>query len=576
MSYLPRSLFRLIQEINVSLFLPHIQRPFVWEKEQMQRLFDSLMRNYPIQTFLFWRTQDGIRARRFMDKVEWDANLSGLYAEAKSEKGIEKTFVLDGQQRLQTLYALFAGSIVDAKTQQVLEAYADVTAEGRPGPDGMAFPLRFAAESPGLQWYRLRALTSSDQQRSAHDIAENLNERLEVMSDGLSKEALKTREKSVRKNVSQIVSLLREDKHFWIEELDGVANNYPYSLVLDIFVRVNSGGTKLDAADLMFAAMKQKWDAIEEQVESVADSLNEQQLAFDKSLPLKCLVVTHGKGAELTPEKFAGPAGDELLNAISTRWDDAESAFEQLRDFIRNDLGLFSDRVVQSYGSFVPLLDFLFHNPKPNEVSRKLMAAYYYKAQLFGWFSSSTDTVINAMHGVVGKPCGGVFPIGDIKAYFARSGYEVLLNDDHLRNVRHRFMLLNIVYLDQFGTSPFNVKYRGNEPHIDHIYPQASLRSHFLLGTDEVNHLGNYRFVGATDNMRKNKEKPAEYFSRLRDAGVPIGKHLLLEPEADDPTLLKWDVETYRHFRDRRLARVKEIAERVVNAEQPIGQGAGR
>lgn len=58
MAYKPRSLFRLIEEINRDLFLPHIQRPFVWEEEQMFRLFDSLMRNYPIQTLLFWRTRD--------------------------------------------------------------------------------------------------------------------------------------------------------------------------------------------------------------------------------------------------------------------------------------------------------------------------------------------------------------------------------------------------------------------------------------------------------------------------------------------------------------------------------------
>jgi uncharacterized protein with ParB-like and HNH nuclease domain len=65
MSYKPCSLFRLIEEINRRLFLPHIQRPFVWEEEQMLRLFDSLMRNYPIQTLLFWRTKDEIKARKF-------------------------------------------------------------------------------------------------------------------------------------------------------------------------------------------------------------------------------------------------------------------------------------------------------------------------------------------------------------------------------------------------------------------------------------------------------------------------------------------------------------------------------
>lgn len=75
MSYKPRTLFRLIEEINSHLFLPHIQRPFVWDEDQIRRLFDSLMRNYPIQTLLFWRTKDAIKARRFMSSVEWDADL---------------------------------------------------------------------------------------------------------------------------------------------------------------------------------------------------------------------------------------------------------------------------------------------------------------------------------------------------------------------------------------------------------------------------------------------------------------------------------------------------------------------
>ncbi|MBA0223646.1 DUF262 domain-containing protein, partial [Stenotrophomonas maltophilia] len=80
MSYKPKTLFRLIEDINTSLYLPHIQRPFVWDEEQMVKLFDSLMRNYPIQTLLFWRTKDEIKAREFMDVVDWDADLSDHYA----------------------------------------------------------------------------------------------------------------------------------------------------------------------------------------------------------------------------------------------------------------------------------------------------------------------------------------------------------------------------------------------------------------------------------------------------------------------------------------------------------------
>jgi hypothetical protein len=74
----------------------------------------------------------------------------------------------------------------------------------------------------------------------------------------------------------------------------------------------------------------------------------------------------------------------------------AESAFQELRDFMKNDLKVYADKVIRSYNSFTPLFDFLYHNPKPNEASRAKMRAYHYKAQLFGWYSRSTDTVINA------------------------------------------------------------------------------------------------------------------------------------------------------------------------------------
>ncbi|MEQ1830563.1 MAG: hypothetical protein ABL921_31700 [Pirellula sp.] len=56
------------------------------------------MRDYPIQTLLFWRTKDAIKARKFMSSVEWDADLHDYYDTAKSEMGVEKVFVLDGQQ----------------------------------------------------------------------------------------------------------------------------------------------------------------------------------------------------------------------------------------------------------------------------------------------------------------------------------------------------------------------------------------------------------------------------------------------------------------------------------------------
>ncbi|MGH6812076.1 MAG: DUF262 domain-containing protein [Methylocella sp.] len=508
MSYKPRSLFRLIEEINRNLFLPHIQRPFVWDEEQMLRLFDSLMRNYPIQTFLFWRTKDEIKARKFMEQVTWDADLSDFYEPNMSKEGIEKVFVLDGQQRLQTLYAIFFGAITSPDNQRA-EAYFDITGAVAPDEQGLMHPLRFSKSPLELPWYRVADVIGKDGQRNAEEVADRINESLDNLNSikPLEQEELaqdaKARGRRVRRNMSQLVSLLREEKHFWVQELDGVASEFPYRRILDIFVRVNSGGTKLDASDLMFAAIKEGWSDTEEVIEQTTELLNGTNLKFDKTFPLKCLLVAHGRGAEASPERFTGTGGDELLDEMEAGWDRAERAFQELRDFMKNDLKVYADKVIRSYNSFILLFDFLYYNPKPSEESRAMMRAYHYKAQLFGWYSQSTDTVINALHSVVGKPSSVGFPLAGIKDYFLRRGNDTELQRRHLNATRLRYILLNLVYVDQMGSSPFDVKFKGNDPHVDHIYPQSMLRSKLGLYTTDINHLGNFRFVGATDNIRK-------------------------------------------------------------------------
>jgi len=571
MSYKPRTLFRMVEEINKSLFLPHIQRPFVWEEEQMLRLFDSLMRNYPIQTLLFWRTKDEIKARRFMDQVAWDADLSDFYEPNMTKAGIEKVFVLDGQQRLQTLYAIFFGAITSPDNQRA-EAYFDITSGLAPDEQGLMYGLQFSKASLTLPWYRVADVIGKDTQKNAEELADQINEALDALESaklleqqGSAQEA-KAREKRVRRNMSQLVSLLREEKHFWIQELDGVANEFPYRRVLDIFVRVNSGGTKLDSSDLMFAAMKEGWAEIEQVIEETTELLSGTNLKFDKTFPLKCLLVAHGRGAEASPEKFTGVDGERLLDDMNAGWDRAEDAFHQLRDFMQHDLKVYADKVIRSYNSFIPLFDYLYHNPKPSEPSRAHMRAYHYKAQLFGWYSQSTDTVVNTLHSIVCKPWPIGFPLHEVSDYFGKRGNQTELTRVHLNETRLRFILLNLVYVDQIGSSPFDVKFKGNDPHVDHIYPQSALRTKLGLYSADINHLGNFRFVGATDNIRKRAEMPASYFARLKGAGVDIAKHLLLDDVATDPSKLLFDVATYKAFRDRRFERIWEIAAATVNS----------
>src|SRR5690242_15515250 len=106
------------------------------------------------------------------------------------------------------------------------------------------------------------------------------------------------------------------------------------------------------------------------------------------------------------------------------------------------------------------------------------------------------------------------------------------------------------------------------EPHVDHIYPQYMLRSKLGCGTSEINDIGNLRFVGATDNIRKRAELPDSYFARLKQAGIPIEKHLLVPFYADDPSELKFKRPTFDAFRRARRAEIWLSAKRTVDPER--------
>ena len=207
---------------------------------------------------------------------------------------------------------------------------------------------------------------------------------------------------------------------------------------------------------------------------------------------------------------------------------------------------------------------------KPNEGSRVRMRAYYYKAQICNWFGASGDTLINALHQIVGKQLPSGFPLEEVIDYFRHRSYPTELQGGHLTDNRLRSILLSIVYVDRWGASPFSVRFKGNEPQVDHIYPQSMLRTRLGQLSAEINDIGNLRYVGATDNNRKRAELPADYFSRLKSQHVDVARHLLVDEFALNPEKMTFDVPTFTLFRESRREEIRRTLKRVVDLDPPI------
>ena len=105
MSYTTITIGDLLADVNSRYFLPAIQRPFVWNSDQVITLIDSLLKGYPISSLMFWAVDEDLkRELRIYNFIEnWKPGMQNLPA---SVNGRDVTLVLDGQQRITSLLSL--------------------------------------------------------------------------------------------------------------------------------------------------------------------------------------------------------------------------------------------------------------------------------------------------------------------------------------------------------------------------------------------------------------------------------------------------------------------------------------
>ena len=147
-------------------WLPNIQRPFVWGEEQIARLFDSIMREYPISTLLVWKTKEVIKHREFIANYKHDVKLSTYFVPDNQRS---KLMVLDGQQRLQSLYIGLKGSYAGR------ELYFDVMSGiSLAAPEDIRFRFAFkdtaSATWPWIRFKDIVFVTNKPENQIARDL----------------------------------------------------------------------------------------------------------------------------------------------------------------------------------------------------------------------------------------------------------------------------------------------------------------------------------------------------------------------------------------------------------------------
>jgi hypothetical protein len=260
---------------NKSYVLPAIQREFVWKPEQIERLFDSLMQGYPIGTFLFWKVEANTSGKfKFYDFVlNYHQRDAAHCPELGKIHHQSLTAVLDGQQRLTALNIGLCGSMAIKQPNKWWT-----------NPD--AFPVRtlrldllgaLAADEEGAI-YRFRFLDDTQAARDGSGHWFNVPDILGMKDGPAMLSALRKRglDGDALENAYGTLDRLHRVVHsfnmvnYYEEESQDVER------VLNIFIRLNSGGTILSYSDLLLSIAVAQWVKIDarSEIHKLVDELN--------------------------------------------------------------------------------------------------------------------------------------------------------------------------------------------------------------------------------------------------------------------------------------------------------------
>ena len=547
MSYRSETIDTVINRLNRQYYLPAIQREFVWKPEQIAQLFDSILRGYPISSFLFWElkpeNRDKWQAYKFLEK----ARHGGTHNELAITDSVQNlVLVLDGQQRLTSLMIGLCGTYTvkkkykrwdnpDAWSAQQL--YMDLLAEPRLGEDGaeegLYYKFEFMADAPDpdseCYWFRVGRILAFDERAK-------FDQFLDEKDDELSEQGLARSERKIfERNLERLYQSVHTDEVIaYYTETD-----QDYDRVLDIFVRANEGGTKLSKSDLLLSMVTSNWDGVNarEEIFNFVDRLNTELTRrndFNKDFIMKSCLVLSDLPVAYKVKNFS----NANLTTIRDNWAAIRKAVERGVD-LANSFGIDRDNLT-SANALIPICYFLLKNPSltlrgstPFEVrNAEFIRRWLIMALLKGAFGRAADNLLREIRTVIatGSKPGADFPVDEINRVIGKTGLSVGFDKyaiDEVLSLTYRkqqtFLALSLLYDDApWGTMQF---------HQDHLFASSLFKKKELtaLGRidwfDKKDRLGNLCLLLAHENIGKQDMPLAEWLDS-RDPAF-LNRHLI-------------------------------------------------
>lgn len=508
---------------NGHMALPEFQRGYVWNRDQIRAFFDSLYRRHPVGGLLVWATESKTAAHR------GDGTLA---------PGVVK-LLLDGQQRMTSLYGVVRGRP---------PKFFDGNAKAFTG-------LRFHLESEIFEFFQPVKMRDDPLWIDVTDLMKHGQAGHERLVEALA-EHPDIGSKAVRYSgrISRILGILEIDLH--IEEVTGADKSL--DVVVDIFNRVNSGGTKLSKGDLALAKICADWPEARDTMRAKLQEWTQAGYRFNLDWLLRSV------NTVLTGEAKFQYLHDKSAEEVQGGLKRATKHIDQCLNLIGGRLGLDHDEVF--FGRFgIPVLVRYFDQRSGplTDVERDKLLFWFVQAGMWGRFSGSTETYIDKDLEALEGPSGGLDALLD-QLRLWHGGLRVEAGHFTGWSLGARFypvlyMLTRMGEAKDWGNgTPLRANLLGmlNRLEVHHIFPKSQLYKR-KFARAEVNALANFCFLTKDTNLTIGKRLPEEYFPEV-EAAHPGALRSQWIPM--DDTL--WKVENFRDFLEARKSLLAEEVNR--------------
>lgn len=516
-------------------WLPNIQRPFVWSEEQIERLYDSILREYPIGTLLIWKNNSSIKHRKFIDNYKANLRLLDFFVPINNN---QKMLVLDGQQRMQSLYIGLKGSY------EGKELYFNVLSGDLKAPDDRRYEFKFLLTNQGFPWIKFNTIVFPDKRNK-----EFKQEIILIAGRAITS----TEDDRIEENIELVRNVFCLQENILYQEVDSIdrPSAYKEDDIVEIFIRANSGGTRLDKSELLFSLLVSSWDDANENMTVLLEDLNRDGYRFGRDFILKTCLVIFNKGASYEVAKFRD--GD-TKQKIEDNWDKISDALKDVKDFVMGKTFIQCDKILTSYLTLIPLIYLRYHYQKKWVTALK-RDEYLIRTMLTAAFSGNPDNLIDKVVRKINEDAD--FIIQNVYGVIRDDGRNLELSKENLLGIsytdRRIHLLFNLWY--DFNYTPAYVQ---NEPQVDHIFPQSLLKTIKELNPDTNrmsimrykqpfrDQLANMMLLTRSENGASGKwDTSAEDWFKTKDKAY-FDLHLIPQ----DPTL--WKLENYELFLEER------------------------